>query len=60
MLLGQSFVKNTKIALEHFLNGPNWTKFENRNNAQILVNSVKSGLLVIQNDTTEPFLKISA
>ena len=32
------------MTLEHFLNGPKRTKFENRENAEIPVNSVKSGL----------------
>ena len=45
MFMGQIFFKNTKITLEHFLNGPNRTTNENRKNAEILVNSVNSGLL---------------
>ena len=44
MFLGQIFVNNAKMALEHFVNGPNWTNFEYRKNAEIVVNSVKSGL----------------
>ena len=43
MILGQFFVKNAKMTLEHFLNGPNQTKFENRENAKISGNSVKNG-----------------
>ena len=43
MLLGQFIVKTRKIALEHFLNGPNRTNFETRKNAEIAGNSVKNG-----------------
>ena len=42
--LGYFFVKNAKVALEHFLNDPNRTKFENRENIEnreIPVKSVK-------------------
>ena len=42
--LGQSFVKDAKNTLEHFLNDPNRTEFENWKNAEILENSVKSGI----------------
>ena len=43
MFLGQFFVKNAKITLEHFLNGPNRTNSESRKNAEITGNSVKNG-----------------
>ena len=42
MFFGQIFVKNAKMTLEHFLNGPNRTKIENPENAEILVNNIKS------------------
>ena len=45
MFLGQVSVKNAKMTQEHFLNGPNRTKCDHRKNAEIAVNSVKSGLL---------------
>ena len=38
------FVKNARIAIEHFLNGPCRTKFENQENTEIARNRVKSGL----------------
>ena len=38
------FVKDAKIALEHYLNGPNRTKFDNRENIEIPGNSVRSGV----------------
>ena len=41
MFLGQFVIKNAKKALEHFLKGPNWTNFENRENTDIAGNSVK-------------------
>ena len=44
MFSGQFFVKNAKKTLEHFLNGPNRTNFQNRKNAEIAGNSVKNGL----------------
>ena len=37
------------MTIEHFLNEPNRTKFENREMAEILVNSITRGLLGIQN-----------
>ena len=38
------FYQECKITIEHFLNGRNRTKFENRENAEILVINVMSGL----------------
>ena len=44
MFYGQIFVKNAKMTLEHFLDGPNRTKCENwKKNAEILENRAKSG-----------------
>ena len=49
-------VKNAKRA---FLNSLNGTKFENRENAEIPGNSVKSVLLDIQNGKTQLFFRMS-
>ena len=46
------------MALEHFLSGPEGTQFENLENADILVNTVKVAFLVIKNGKTQPFSKI--
>ena len=43
MFLVRFSATTQKTTPEHFLNGPNRTKIENRKNAEILVNSVKSG-----------------
>ena len=43
-VFGSFFVKNAKMAIEHFLNGPSRTKFENQENTEIAGNGVKSGL----------------
>ena len=43
MFLVQFFVNNAKMTLEHFLNVPNQTNFENRENTEIAGNSVKTG-----------------
>ena len=42
MFLGQFFVKNAKMTLEHFLNGLNRTNFENRKNAEFARNGMKN------------------
>ena len=55
MFLGQFFVQNAKN--EHFLNGSNWTNFENRENAEIAGNSVKMALFDLQNTKTRPFFQ---
>ena len=55
-----SFSSRTrKITLEHLLNGPIRTKFENRKNAEINGNSVKMAVFDLQNAQTRAFLKIS-
>ena len=43
MFLVRFSATTQKTTPERFLNGPNRTKIENRKNAEILVNSVKSG-----------------
>ena len=40
-VFGSDFPKNVKMSLEHFWNGPKSDKNENRENAEILVNSVE-------------------
>ena len=47
------------MILEHFLNDPNRTKFENRENTGILVNSVKSGTLGHSERQNSAVFKIS-
>ena len=44
MFLGQVFVKKAKNDPGYFLKSPNRAKFENGENAEILVNRAKSGL----------------
>ena len=43
-VFGLVFVENTEITIEHFLNGPSRTNFENRENTDIAGNRVKNGL----------------
>ena len=57
-VLGQIFVENAKKTLEHFLNSSSRTKIENRENAEILVNSIKVTSWGIQNAKTQPFSEI--
>ena len=45
MFLGQILVTNAKNDPRTLFERPNWDKIENRKIAEILVNSVKSGLL---------------
>ena len=49
--------RTQKMTLEHFFNGPNPAKNENRKIAEFLVNSVKVAFLVIQNGKTQPFFQ---
>ena len=56
--LGQFFIKDVKITLEHCLDGPCRTNLENRENARIPANRVSS-LTDIQNGKTQPFFNIS-
>ena len=45
MLLGHFFSSRTrKMTLEHFLNDPSQTNFENRENAEMARNSLENGL----------------
>ena len=37
-----SFSRMRKMTLERYLNGPNWTNFENRKNTEVARNSVKN------------------
>ena len=47
------------MALEHFLNGPNRTKFENLANTEISWNCLKIAIFSLQNIKTRPFSTIS-
>ena len=48
-----------KMTLKHFLNGPNGTKIENRENTEILVITVKMAVFELQSTKTCSFVKIS-
>ena len=48
-IFGQLFVKNAKMTLEHFFDGQNKTKFENRENAEIPGIGVKRVIFDLQN-----------
>ena len=58
MFSGQIFVKNAKNDPKTLHERQNRTKFENRKKAEILVNSAKTGLFVIQNGKIQPFFKM--
>ena len=54
-----SFSSTTpKMTLEHFLNGPNRTKFENRKNADIAETNVKMTVFDLQNAKFRAFFQL--